>query len=398
MTGRIGSGKRLRLRGTWLRRTMPLVFVFMQLLSVSSACADGWLDAFRDPEDHALDASEWLLDRRGFLPVPIVITEPAVGYGGGVALVFFRESIRDVAQKAHDGHVTPPDIYGGAIAATENGTKFGGGGAMLSFADDRWRYRGGLAKADVNLDFYGVGGDLGTGDRKIGYNLDGWVSSQQVLRRLGRSNQYLALRWIYLDLDSRFDSDKQVPVLEDRKRSTQSSGVGLSWEFDTRDNIFTPSRGFIAAVDTLFYEPDWGSDTSFQTYRARFFGYFPFGRNVVIGARVDGRAARGDAPFYQLPYIDIRGIPAVRYQDENVAVAETEVRWNVTPRWALIGFVGAGKAWGRDDGFDDVTTEVAKGGGFRYLMARRLGLYVGMDYGWGPDDEALYLQVGSAWR
>ena len=37
---------------------------------------------FTDPEDGAFDASEWLLDRRGLLPVPIIITEPAIGYGG----------------------------------------------------------------------------------------------------------------------------------------------------------------------------------------------------------------------------------------------------------------------------------------------------------------------------
>jgi hypothetical protein len=29
--------------------------------------------------DGRLDASQWLVGRRGFLPVPLVITEPAVG-------------------------------------------------------------------------------------------------------------------------------------------------------------------------------------------------------------------------------------------------------------------------------------------------------------------------------
>ena len=32
---------------------------------------------FVDPEDGKLDASEWLLEKKGFLPVPIIITEPA---------------------------------------------------------------------------------------------------------------------------------------------------------------------------------------------------------------------------------------------------------------------------------------------------------------------------------
>jgi hypothetical protein len=172
----------------------------------------------------------------------------------------------------------------------------------------------------------------------------------------------------------------------------------VSWEYDSRDTIFTPSRGLLAAVETLFYDPSWGSDTRFETYRAHLYWYAPVGRSVVLGTRLDGRTATGTVPFYQLPYIELRGIPAVRYQDENVAVDEVEARWNVTPRWALIGFVGVGRAWGRRDAFDEAGTEAARGAGFRYLVARRLKLYAGVDYGWGPDDEALYIQVGSAWR
>ena len=87
----------------------------------------------------------------------------------------------------------------------------------------------------------------------------------------------------------------------------------------------------------------------------------------------------------------------MRYQDENVGVAEAELRWNLTTRWALIGFLGAGRAWGRDANFDDAANEVGKGVGFRYQIARRLGLYVGADAAWGPEDTALYLQVGNAW-
>jgi hypothetical protein len=34
----------------------------------------------------------------------------------------------------------------------------------------------------------------------------------------------------------------------------------------------------------------------------------------------------------------------------------------------------------------------------RYKIASVLGLYTGVDYAWGPEDETLYVQVGSAWR
>ena len=330
---------------------------------------------FTDPEDGKLDASEWLLDRRGFLPVPIIVTEPAVGYGAGAALLFFRESIREAAARGKEsGHVTPPDIYAVAFAATENGTKFGGAGGMVTFDNDRWRWRGGVGLADVNLDFFGAGGELGTADRSIGYNLKGVVSSQQVMYRLGESNNFVAGRWIYLDLDASFDASKQPPAIAPRTQTVRSSGLGLAFEHDSRDNIFTPSRGWKGYLEGLFYSPDIGSDSKYQTYRAYAFGYAPLSTEFVLGGRLDARAARGDVPFYQLPYIELRGIPAARYQDENTAVAEVELRWNVTPSWALIGFAGTGRTWGRTKNFSDADSANSWGAGFRYLIARRLGL------------------------
>src|SRR4029078_1314494 len=151
------------------------------------------------PANAMLCASSWLLDRKVCLPVPILITEPAVGYGAGAALLFFRESIREAPARGRDsGHVTPPDISAVAFAATENGTKFGGAGGMVTFDNDRWRWRGGVRLAHVNLDFFGAGGVARTADRSIGYNLNGFVSSQQVMYRLAESNNFVAGRWIYL--------------------------------------------------------------------------------------------------------------------------------------------------------------------------------------------------------
>jgi hemolysin activation/secretion protein len=148
----------------------------------------------------------------------------------------------------------------------------------------------------------------------------------------------------------------------------------------------------------MFYAPGIGSDATYQTYRANAFGYAPLAKHFVVGGRVDMRAARGDVPFYQLPFIELRGIPAARYQDENAGVIEAEVRWNVTPRWALIGFLGAARAWGSRESFSNAGTVTAKGAGFRYLIARRLGLYVGVDVARGPEETAFYIQAGSAWR
>jgi len=347
---------------------------------------------FLDPEDGQLDLSEWLLDRKGVLPVPIVITEPAVGFGGGVMGLFFRESLRDAAGRQREGErMVPPDIYGIGGAGTENGTWAGAAGGMVTSRDGRYRWRGGVARMSANLDFYGLGGHL----EAQRYNLDGWASVQHGMLRLGDSDVWAIARWNYLDLTNRFDLESQVPQVGELVRTNKASGLGISLEVDTRDNIFTPSRGWTGALDLTWYSPHWGSDTTFQSYRAHAFVYWPVAREWVIAGRLDGRAANGQVPFYMLPFVDLRGVPALRLQDRRTAVAETELRWNLTPRWALIGFVGAGRAWGtRGDDADTVATGV----GFRYLVARRLGLYAGMDYARSTQDDAVYIQVGSAWR
>lgn len=383
------------------RRAGPLVGIALLLCAGQAAAIDVG-ETFLDPEDGQVDASRWLLEKKGFLPVPIIITEPAVGYGGGIGLTFFRQSIAEAAQRAKEtGHVTPPDIFGIAAFGTENGTKGLAGGGMFSFDEDRWRYRGGVGRMQVNLDFYGTaGGPFSETQQSVGYSLDGWMSSQQVLRRLGgaSSNNWVAARWVYLDLDNSFDPGPDAANFPGADLTRRGSGLGLSLEHDSRDNIFTPSRGWTGGIETLFYDPDWGSDTRFESYRAHVFAYHPLSPEWILGARVDGRTADGEVPFYQLPYLDMRGLPSARYQDEHTVLAEIELRWNVTPRWALVGFAGAGRAWGRREDFDEAGTVVSKGAGFRYLIARQLGIYMGMDFAWGPDDSAFYIQVGNAWR
>jgi hypothetical protein len=332
--------------------------------------------------------------------VPVVITEPAVGYGAGAALVFFRESLRERAAHVKPGEpLTPPDIYVAALAATENGTKVMGGGGLVTFEQDRWRWRGFVGLPDVNLDFYGVGGNTGTGERKIGYNVDGVISTQQVMRRLGQTNNWIVARWVYLDLDATFDSSRPQPILPAASRNVTSSGLGGSLEHDSRDNFFSAGAGWKGSIEALFYSPSWASDNKYETYRASAFGYVPAGKNFILGAKVDARSANGEVPFYQLPFIELRGVPVARYQDRRTAATEVELRWNATPRWSFLGFLGSGRAWGSGDkSFSDAGTVTSGGVGFRYLVARRLGLLAGLDLAKSAENTAIYIQAGSAWR
>ena len=93
-------------------------------------------------DDGAVDLSEFLNSTTGFLPVPIIITEPAVGLGGGFALAYFHK--RKGEQGDRPKGLRPP-VSLPAGAYTSNDTWLAGGGHQASYTEDRWRYLGALA-------------------------------------------------------------------------------------------------------------------------------------------------------------------------------------------------------------------------------------------------------------
>jgi hemolysin activation/secretion protein len=97
------------------------------------------------------------------------------------------------------------------------------------------------------------------------------------------------------------------------------------------------------------------------------------------------------------PYISLRGAAAFRYQGDEVAQIESEVRWQFWKRFSLVGFVGGGAAWNNGAQFQNTDAIMTGGTGFRYELAREYGLHVGVDVAFSRDTTAVYLQIGSAW-
>ena len=68
-------------------------FIIISGTTTLPAAASWFADSMIDPVDNKIDASKFLAEKKGFLPVPIIITEPAVGYGLGLAAVFFHDPL-----------------------------------------------------------------------------------------------------------------------------------------------------------------------------------------------------------------------------------------------------------------------------------------------------------------
>ncbi len=371
-----------------------LLFLFFQLgTMVPVICHGSWLsDTFIDPSDGQLDMSNWLLEKDGLLPVPIIITEPAIGYGGGLALVYFHDSI-----SSRKG--SPPSVSAFAGAATENGTWFVGGGHMGIWKNDTIRYTGGLGTGLVKMDYYGRSGNQGQWQNEgIQFETDAVFFTQELQFRLRESKFFAGLGYTLVDTENSFDHSSQdlTPELPGVEFDSRSAAINLMLTYDGRDNMFTPSNGLASEVKVMLFDETWGSDDTFQKYLASLLYYNSLTENLVLGIRGDGKIIEGEAPFYSYPFIDMRGVKALQYQGDMTLLGEVELRWSFTPRWALVGFGGAGKAFNNGER-EDSDLIYSKGLGIRYLIASKLGLQVGLDVAQGPDDTAIYLQFGSSW-
>jgi hypothetical protein len=257
---------------------------------------------------------------------------------------------------------------------------------------------GAIANADVKLKFYPNLGQQSAVDEGIRFNVDGTFLYQQVQFRLKESNWWLGGNYLYINAQNSFDlGGSPDPGLPGPLSDFEQGGLGAFVEYDGRDTTFTPTKGLKGILEFRNYDKRWGSDFNYDHVAGSLQHFTPFGDYSSLGIRLDGETVSGDVPFFGYPFVNLRGIPAMRYQGEEVLTAEVEYLWGVTPRWTIAIFGGAGKTTTVSAFSAEGDTVAAGGLGFRYRIARKLGMQLGMDVARGPEDTSIYLTVGSAW-
>ena len=347
---------------------------------------------FRSPDGHWLDVSGFIEEKYGFIPIPIIVTEPAVGYGGGAGLMFLSKPL----PQKEDGLGRPNITVAGGFA-TQNGSWGALAGDMRYWLDDRLQTLVGLVYASANLNFYGIGNDPALANNPLRYNLEPKGGTARVKYRFGDTRLWAGLNYAFSATRVSFDEPAGTPGEPSVSRESNVGGFTPSLTFDTRDNFFTPNRGTYLEASGGFFSPAFGAEEDFQRAGLVAMQFIPLSSTLFLGLRADGAASFGNEPFYLRPYIGLRGAPTLRYQGEEVAQIETELRWQFWKRFSLVGFVGGGVAWNHFERFDSTQTITTGGVGFRYELARAYGLHAGLDLAFGPDNTAVYIQIGSAW-
>ena len=372
---------------------------------------------FTDPLDGAFDMSGYLSENAfGALPVPIIISEPAVDQGLGVAGLFFHESEEEakrrkqMMQESENAarFLLPPSVSVLAAGYTGNGSWFTGAGHFGFYNKGRQRYQGFVGYGDFTLDYYSIG-DINL-DKPFSLQTKGLGVVNSYKWRLGSlpifagpHQRYISTELspgAFLDrLPDEVPPELVEPIEDLLTADTVLSGLGFDIELDTRDSVFTPMTGTNIQFRAVFNRDAIGSDIDYDNYRLEALQYLKINAQWRLGLRFAAETVESDdtLPPFAKPGLNLRGVPAARYQGDRTALAEGELTWQFNPRWSVLGFLGAGRAWTQRESFGDVGSAVNRGMGFRYKIARSYGLHAGLDLARGPEDTVLYFQVGSAW-
>lgn len=370
------------------RYVVPIICFLLLAIVIQPIFAtdDEKSSLWRDPEDGAFDITNWLLSQYGFLPMPIVITEPAVDYGVGATVLYFWPQ----KEKYEMGII--PDITGGAFFYTFNGS-IGGGVFHLGFwKQDRIRYTGALMRSSLNMDFYtNLPANI-----PIQMNFDSWFLLQDVAFRLGDSKYFLGPRWfLFLSDNTIVDAPEQPEQLD-----TDYSVQGVVFRWDDRDTVFTPESGKKGELQILYSLPIPYEDSGFWFIDTTFIDYRRFAPWLVYGDRISIMTSFGNVPFYARPSVNMRGVPMGRYQGDYITQYEGEFRIALNARWDIMAFGGGGFTFTETRFLEDLRSDFiySAGIGIRYQLSRPMGISSGVDFAVSNEDWAIYFITGNAWH
>ncbi|HKH63700.1 MAG TPA: hypothetical protein VKA49_22850 [Flavitalea sp.] len=272
----------------------------------------------KDTLDQRLDFSRFLIDANGFIPVPFIVTEPALGgFGLAVVPMFLTPKKRP---HGFSGYI-PPDITAGFGLYTANDSWALGGIRIGSIPGKGIKYRVGGGIADLNLSFYRETENVG--EKEFAFSVNTIPIILSFSKRVLKQDVYLGLQYFFAKnkLTALFADSLPQSIDSDTFNSNIGS-LGIFGDWDKRDNFFTADNGFrINALYTL--NDSWtGSDFSYQRLSGFINWFIPFEKRWISGFRGETHFVFGDPPFYVLPSLAMRGVPAVRFQGHTTALIE----------------------------------------------------------------------------
>jgi len=321
-----------------------------------------------------------------FVVVPVPFSNPTFDTGLVVGSAYFYPQTKKQKESQ------PASVTGVAGLYSSNDSFAYGVGHLGYWDEDNWRFNGALAKLDLNLDLRTrLSGSTG---QEALWLIDGDLIRTQISRRVFKK-WYVGLVGQYIDFNQQFLLDEPIDSRFGLGLESKQFGVGLSIDYDARDNPFNATSGMLFEIDAM-HQDDSAVDRSYQSYSIKYHSYHRLSKAVVLAWEVQGCYKDGTPPLWDTCRIPLRGFSATDYMGKSSAAGQIEARWQFRPRWGAVGFAGAGYSGSSFGELRDSDRVPSYGIGLRFMVLQSKRVNLRIDYARSDAGDAIHFSVGEA--
>jgi len=341
--------------------------------------------------------------KSNFVLIPALASSPETGveFGGASLFSFYTDTARHSITRVSN-------LFGYASITTKGQEKVSLN-AIYWTPQNKWHYTSTISYYNFPFDFYGIGNNTLLADKeaieekrtKFSFGAQNLVAKDFYAGIVGGILKY----YYYSGTYNQNLNFKDNPDIQDHGGGSLVY-LGPSLTYDTRNNNTYTTKGIIVDAYLNLMQGIFGNNS----YEGGFFNieysqYFALSKAFVLGFDIQEQSLIGGrSPFYLLPQLGsdemMRGYYTGRYRDRNFIAGQTELRYRISDRFGLDGFLGVGEV--AHDGFKASQLKPDYGGGVRYFFDTEKGLSIRADYGIGekpvgePREGGFYIALGEA--
>ncbi|MBW2677537.1 MAG: hypothetical protein JRD49_08190 [Deltaproteobacteria bacterium] len=316
----------------------------------------------------------------GITPFPVIYYTPetSLAIGGGVVLTY-----RDKDQPAE----SRPDNLQIMFAYTLNNQFFLNLAPEKYFNEQRGKFFMNIGYLNWPTSFFGIGNASGIDPEEI-EEFEETYTDETFMLQPWLTHEVMADLSLGLTLDWKNSnvSDVEPDSILDQGVLTGSeggirSGIGPVMTWDTRDNLFSPSRGSWHKAWAWIYRDWMGSDLAYDYYALDLRHYQPMRIDSVLALQGFVALTSGDVPFNEYPTPLMRGLYENVFTDNNMVTIRAEYRFPIKGRWGGAVFGAVGDAFPDATTLEEIDPKIAGGGGLRFALNKKEKINVRLDIG-----------------
>ena len=179
-------------------------------------------------------------------------------------------------------------------------------------------------------------------------------------------------------------SQQLVDLVECGDDSFTAVGAGLSLNYDSRDVITNPSRGWFFQLDQLFMPKCFGNDNKFMVTDLTVSTYKRAWKGAIIAGELHSQLNFQDVPWPMMACVGgpnrMRGYYEGRYRDKCIVEAQVELRQHICRRNGIAVWVGAANVFPEFDQIRWKKTLLNAGLGYRWAFKENVNVRLDLGF------------------